>query len=136
VIERTLAIVKPDAVTNNYIGEMIRRFEAASLKVVALKMKTLSKEEAKIFYGVHSARPFFDGLIAFICSGPVVPMVLEGEGAVLKVRALMGATDPKKADKGTIRHDLGAHIEANAVHGSDSPETAGFEIPLFFPELI
>jgi nucleoside-diphosphate kinase len=135
VIERTLAIVKPDAVTNNYIGEMIRRFEAASLKVVALKMKTLSKEEAKVFYGVHSARPFFDGLIEFICSGPVVPMVLEGEGAVLKVRTLMGATDPKKAEKGTIRHDLGTHIEANAVHGSDSPETAAFEIPLFFPEV-
>lgn len=135
MIERTLAIVKPDAVTNNFIGEVIRRFEAASLKVIALKMKTLSKEEAKIFYGVHSQRPFFDGLIDFICSGPIVPMVLEGEGAVLKVRALMGATDPKKAEQGTIRHDLGSHIEANAVHGSDSQETAAFEIPLFFPWL-
>jgi len=135
VIERTLAIVKPDAVTKNVVGEIIRRFEAASLKVVALKMKTLSKEEAKVFYGVHSARPFFNGLIDFICSGPIVPMALEGEGAILKVRELMGATDPKKAESGTIRHDLGAHIEANAVHGSDSPETAAFEIPLFFPEI-
>lgn len=135
MLERTLAIVKPDAVTKNYIGEVIRRFEAASLKVVALKMKTLSKEEAKVFYGVHSERPFFGGLIDFICSGPIVPMVLEGEGAVLKVRELMGATDPKKAEKGTMRHDLGAHIEANAVHGSDAPETAAFEIPLFFPSL-
>lgn len=135
MIERTLAIVKPDAVANNVIGEIIRRFEAASLKVVALKMKTLSKEEAKIFYGVHSERPFFGGLLDFICSGPIVPMVLEGEGAILKVRTLMGATDPKKADQGTIRHDLGAHIEANAIHGSDSKETAGFEIPLFFPGL-
>ncbi len=135
MIERTLAIVKPDAVTKNVVGEIIRRFEAASLKVVALKMKTLSKEEAKVFYGVHSARPFFNGLIDFICSGPIVPMALEGEGAILKVRELMGATDPKKAESGTIRHDLGAHIEANAVHGSDSPETAAFEIPLFFPEI-
>ena len=133
MVERTLVIVKPDAVKNNFIGEVIRRFEAASLKVVALKMKTLSKEEAKLFYGVHSERPFFNGLIEFICSGPVVPMVLEGEGAILQVRALMGATDPKKAETGTIRHDLGTHIEANAVHGSDSPETAAFEIPLFFP---
>jgi nucleoside-diphosphate kinase len=133
--ERTLAIVKPDAVSNHYIGEIIRRFEAAGLKVVALKMKTLSQTEAKLFYGVHSARPFFGGLIDFICSGPIVPMVLEGDGAILQVRALMGATDPKKADQGTIRHDLGAHIEANAIHGSDSTETASFEIPLFFPEV-
>lgn len=130
--ERTLVIVKPDAVKNNFIGEVIRRLEAASLKVVALNMKTLSEEEAKIFYGVHSARPFFNGLIEFICSGPVVPMVLEGEDAVSKARAMMGATDPKKADPGTIRHDLGTHIEANVVHGSDSKETAAFEIPLFF----
>ena len=130
--ERTLAIVKPDAVSNHCIGEIIRRFEAASLKVIALKMETLSKEEAMVFYGVHSERPFFGGLIDFICSGPIVLMVLEGEGAILQARALMGATDPKKAEKGTIRHDLGTHIEANAVHGSDSPETAAFEIPLFF----
>ena len=135
-MERTLAIVKPDAVLKNVVGEIIKRFESASLKVVALQMKTLSKEEAKVFYGVHSHRPFFDGLIAFICSGPVVPMVLEGEGAIAKVRALMGATDPAKAEKGTIRHDLGAHIEANAIHGSDSPETASFEIPLFFSSLL
>ncbi len=135
MIERTLAIVKPDAVKNNFIGEIIRRFEAASLKVIALKMNTLSQEEAKVFYGVHSERPFFNGLIEFICSGPVVPMVLEGEGAILKVRGLMGVTDPKKADKGTLRHDLGTHIEANAVHGSDSKETAAFEMPLFFPGL-
>ena len=132
MIERTLAIVKPDAVSNHYIGEIIRRFEAASLTVIALKMETLSKEEAMVFYGVHSERPFFGGLIDFICSGPIVLMVLEGEGAILQARALMGATDPKKAEKGTIRHDLGTHIEANAVHGSDSPETAAFEIPLFF----
>jgi nucleoside-diphosphate kinase len=136
VAERTLAIAKPDAVSKNFIGEMIRRFEAASLKVVAIEMRTLSKEQARVFYGVHSQRPFFNGLIDFICSGPIVPMVLEGEGAILKVRALMGATDPQKAEAGTIRKDLGEHIEANAVHGSDSPETAAFEIPLFFPNLL
>ncbi|MEK7286476.1 MAG: nucleoside-diphosphate kinase [Nitrospirota bacterium] len=135
-MERTLAIVKPDAVSKNVVGEIIKRFEAASLKVVALQMKTLSQEEAKVFYGVHSHRPFFNGLIDFICSGPIVPMVLEGEGAILKARTLMGATDPAKAEKGTIRHDLGDHIEANAVHGSDSPETAAFEVPLFFPCLV
>ena len=133
MIERTLAIVKPDAVQRHFIGEVIRRFELASLKVIALKMTQLSKEEAKIFYGVHRERPFFNHLIEFICSGPIVPMVLEGEGAILRVRAIMGATDPKKAEEGTIRKDLGTDIETNAVHGSDSPETAAFEIPLFFP---
>ncbi len=134
-MERTLVLVKPDAVSRNLIGEVIKRFEAANLKVVALQMRRLTKEEGERFYGVHRERPFFNGLIAFICSKPLVAMVLEGEKAVSAARALMGATDPKKADKGTIRGDLAASIDENVVHGSDSTESAAFEIPLFFPNI-
>ncbi len=132
MIERTLAIVKPDAVSKNLVGSVIQRLEGISLKVVALKMTQLTKEEAAIFYGVHHERPFFKDLITFICSGPIVPMILEGEDAVARTRALMGATNPKTAEKGTLRGDFGTDIENNVIHGSDSNETAAFEMPLFF----
>jgi nucleoside-diphosphate kinase len=135
VIERTLSIIKPDAVSKNVIGEIIKRFEAAQLKVVAIRMQHLTKKEAEGFYAVHRERPFFNSLATFMSSGPVVVMVLEGENAVTKNRTLMGATDPKKADKGTIRADLAGSIEANAVHGSDSSDSAATEIPFFFSQL-
>lgn len=130
--ERTLSIVKPDGVAKNLIGEVMRRFEAAGLRVVALKLTRLDRREAEGFYHVHRERPFFASLVEFMTSGPIVPMVLEGEDAIAKVRKLMGATDPAKADPGTIRRDHAASIEKNVVHGSDSPATAGFEIGYFF----
>ena len=134
-IERTLSIIKPDAVAKNVIGQIVARFEAAGLKIAAAKLVQLSRAEAEGFYAVHSARPFFKDLVDFMISGPVFVQVLEGENAILKNRELMGATDPKKADKGTIRADFADSIDANAVHGSDAPETAAVEIAYFFPAL-
>src|SRR5215471_19299654 len=134
-IERTLSIIKPDAVAKNVVGQILARFEAAGLKVIAARMMQLSKADAEAFYAVHKARPFFNDLVSFMISGPVMVQVLEGEGAILKNRDLMGATDPKKADKGTIRADFADSIDANAVHGSDAPETAATEIAFFFPTL-
>ena len=131
-IERTLSIIKPDAVAKNVIGQIYARFEAAGLKVVAAKMAHLSQGEAEAFYAVHKERPFFKDLVSFMISGPVMIQVLEGEGAVLKNRDLMGATDPKKAAAGTIRADFADSIDANAVHGSDATETAREEIAFFF----
>ena len=132
-LERTLSIVKPDAVAKNVIGEIYSRFEKAGLKVVAAKMRQLSKQEAEGFYAVHRERPFFNALVNFMISGPVMVQVLEGEGAVLKNRELMGATNPKEAAAGTIRADFADSIDANAVHGSDSLENAAIEIAYFFP---
>ncbi len=134
-IERTLSIIKPDAVAKNVIGQIISRFEGAGLKVAAAKLVQLSRAEAEQFYAVHAARPFFKDLVDFMISGPVFVQVLEGEGAILKNRDLMGATDPKKAEKGTIRADFADSIDANAVHGSDAAETAAVEIAFFFPAL-
>ena len=134
-IERTLSIIKPDAVAKNVIGEIYSRFEKAGLKVVAARMTRLSRLEAEGFYAVHRARPFFNDLVTFMISGPVMIQALEGEGAILKNRDLMGATDPKKAAAGTIRADFADSIDANAVHGSDAPETAAVEIAYFFPAL-
>jgi nucleoside-diphosphate kinase len=131
-LERTLSIVKPDGVSRNLIGDVYRRFEQAGLKVVAARMLHLSQREAEGFYAVHRARPFFADLVRYMCSGPVVVQVLEGEGAIARNREIMGATDPKKAAPGTIRADLAVSIEQNTVHGSDSPETAAFEISYFF----
>ncbi len=131
--ERTLSIIKPDAVAKNVVGEIYSRFEKNGLKVVAAKMKQLSKQEAEGFYAVHRERPFFDALVNFMISGPVMIQVLEGEGAVLKNRELMGATNPKEAAAGTIRADFADSIDANAVHGSDSQENAAIEIAYFFP---
>lgn len=133
--ERTLAIIKPDAVKKNIIGEVIGRYEKAGLRPVAMKMMQLSKPTAQGFYAVHKARPFFDSLCAFMSSGPVVVLVLQGENAIKKNRELMGATDPAKADAGTLRKLYGTNIEFNAVHGSDSPETVSFEVGYFFPEM-
>ncbi|NDY90710.1 nucleoside-diphosphate kinase [Ideonella livida] len=132
-IERTLSIIKPDAVAKNVIGQIYARFEGAGLKVVAARMMQLSQAEAEAFYAVHKARPFFGDLVKFMISGPVMVQVLEGEGAIAKNRELMGATDPKKADKGTIRADFADSIDANAVHGSDAAETAAVEVAFFFP---
>ncbi len=134
-IERTLSIIKPDGVEKAIIGRVISRFEASGLKPVAMKMKHLSKGEAEGFYAVHKARPFFDGLVKFMTSGPVVLLVLEGESAVAKNREIMGATDPRKASEGTIRKDFATDIEKNTVHGSDSPENAKVEVAYFFPEI-
>jgi nucleoside-diphosphate kinase len=134
-IERTLSIIKPDAVAKNVIGEIYSRFEKAGLKIVAARMTRLSRADAEGFYAVHKARPFFNDLVAFMISGPVVIQVLEGEGAILKNRDLMGATDPKKAAAGTIRADFADSIDANAVHGSDAPDTAAIEIAYYFPAL-
>ena len=131
-IERTLSIIKPDAVAKNVIGQIYARFEGAGLKVVAARMAHLSRGEAEAFYGVHKERPFFKDLGDFMISGPVMIQVLEGEGAILKNRDLMGATDPKKAAAGTIRADFADSIDANAVHGSDGPDTAKVEIAFFF----
>lgn len=134
-VERTLSIIKPDAVAKNVIGQILSRFEAAGLKIVAMKMAFLSEAEAAGFYAVHKDRPFFKDLVTFMTSGPVCIQVLEGENAIQTNRDLMGATDPKKADKGTIRADLAESIDANAVHGSDSPQTAAVEIAYFFPTM-
>ena len=132
-IERTLSIIKPDAVAKNVIGKIYDRFESAGLKIVASRMAHLSQGEAEQFYGVHKDRPFFKDLVSFMISGPVMIQVLQGENAIAKNRELMGATDPKKADKGTIRADFADSIDANSVHGSDAPETAAVEIAFFFP---
>lgn len=134
-MERTLVMVKPDAVTRNQVGEVLRRFEAAGLTIRALKMVCLDRREAEGFYQVHRGRPFFESLTRFMSSGPIVAMVLEGEDAIARVRKLMGATDPAKAEAGTIRKDLATNIEQNAVHGSDSPGSAAYEIPYFFSAL-
>ena len=134
-IERTLSIIKPDAVAKNVIGQIISRFEAAGLKVVAGRLVQLSRAEAEQFYAVHKARPFFKDLVDFMVSGPVFVQALEGENAVLKNRDLMGATDPKKAEPGIIRADFADSIDANAVHGSDAVETAAVEVAFFFPGL-
>ncbi len=132
-VERTLSIIKPDAVGKNVIGKIYSRFETNGLKIVAARMAWLSRREAEGFYAVHRERPFFGELVDFMVSGPVMIQVLEGENAVAKNRELMGATDPKKADKGTIRADFAESIDANAVHGSDSAENANIEIAYFFP---
>jgi nucleoside-diphosphate kinase len=132
-VERTLSIIKPDAVRKNVVGQICARFEAAGLKIVAARMMHLSRAEAEGFYAVHRERPFFGDLVEFMISGPVLVQVLEGEGAIAKNRELMGATDPKKADKGTIRADFAESIDANAVHGSDGLETARTEVAYFFP---
>jgi nucleoside-diphosphate kinase len=134
-VERTLSIIKPDAVAKNQIGEIVRRLEAGGLKVAAMKMVSLTKEEAEGFYAVHRQRDFFESLTTFMSSGPAVVMVLEGENAIARNREIMGATDPAKAADGTIRKALGSTIERNAVHGSDAPETARTEIAYFFGEL-
>ncbi|HBT32854.1 MAG TPA: nucleoside-diphosphate kinase [Pusillimonas sp.] len=133
-IERTLSIIKPDAVAKNAIGQIVARFEQAGLKVIAASLKQLSQSEAERFYAVHRERPFFKDLVDFMVSGPVFVQVLEGDNAIQKNRDLMGATDPKKAEPGTIRADFAESIDANAVHGSDAPETAAVEIAFFFPE--
>ena len=134
-IERTLSIIKPDAVAKNVIGKIYQRFEDAGLNVIAARMIHLSRAEAEGFYAVHKERPFFKDLVGFMISGPVMVQALEGEGAILKNRDLMGATDPKKAATGTIRADFADSIDANAVHGSDAAETAKIEIAYFFPAL-
>ncbi|MFM9998689.1 MAG: nucleoside-diphosphate kinase [Betaproteobacteria bacterium] len=134
-IERTLSIIKPDAVAKNVIGQIYARFEAAGLKVVAARMVRLSQADAEAFYAVHKGRPFFNDLVSFMASGPVMVQALEGDNAVLKNRDLMGATDPKKAAAGTIRADFADSIDANAVHGSDAVETAAVEVAFFFPGL-
>jgi nucleoside-diphosphate kinase len=132
-VEQTLSIIKPDAVKKNVIGQILARFEGAGLRIVAARMMHLSRAEAEGFYAVHRGRPFFAALVEFMSSGPVVVQVLEGENAIARNRELMGATDPRKAAKGTIRADFAASIDANAVHGSDAPETARNEIAYFFP---
>lgn len=131
-IERTFSIVKPDAVAKNVIGQIYTRFEQAGLQIIAAKMKQLSRAEAEGFYAVHKERPFFNDLVEFMISGPVMMQVLEGEGAIAKNRDIMGATNPKEAAPGTIRADFADSIDANAVHGSDAPETAAQEIAYFF----
>lgn len=133
-IERTFSIVKPDAVAKNHIGEIYARFEKAGLKIIAAKMLHLSREQAEGFYAVHKERPFFNDLVEFMISGPVMVQVLEGEGAILKNREVMGATNPQEADAGTIRADFAESIDENAVHGSDAAETAAVEIAYFFSD--
>ena len=133
--QRTLSIVKPDGVRKGVVGEVIRRFEAAGIRIAAMKMLHLTKREAEGFYAVHRERPFFGSLTAFMSSGPIVVMVLAGENVIARNRELMGATDPKKAAKGTIRSDLADNVEQNIVHGSDAPETAAMEIAYFFSSL-
>jgi nucleoside-diphosphate kinase len=134
-VERTLSIIKPDAVAKNVIGQILARFEQTGLKIIASRMVHLSRQDAEGFYAVHRARPFFKDLVDFMISGPVMVQVLEGDNAIQKNRDLMGATDPKKAAAGTIRADFAQSIDANAVHGSDGPETASVEIAYFFPTL-
>lgn len=135
MMERTLSIIKPDGVRRRIIGEIMRRLEERGLRIAAAKIMRLSREEAAGFYVVHRERPFFSSLVEFMSSGPVLVMVLEGEGAIQKNREVMGATDPAKADPGTIRRDYGTDVEKNAVHGSDSPETASWEIGYFFSQM-
>jgi nucleoside-diphosphate kinase len=132
-VERTISIIKPDAVAKNVIGQIYSRFEGAGLKIVAARMTQLSQKTAEEFYGIHRQRPFFKDLVAFMISGPVMIQVLEGDNAIAKNRDLMGATDPKKAAPGTIRADFADSIDANAVHGSDGPDTAKHDISFFFP---
>jgi nucleoside-diphosphate kinase len=134
-VERTLSIIKPDAVAKNVVGKIYSRFETNGLKVVAARMARLSRSEAEGFYAVHRERPFFKDLVDFMVSGPVMIQVLEGESAIAKNRELMGATDPKKAAAGTIRADFAESIDANAVHGSDGEDTARVEIAYFFPQM-
>lgn len=131
-IERTLSIIKPDGVKRNLVGEILRRFESNGLRVIATRMQNLSKTEAEGFYAVHKARPFYSDLVSYMTSGPVVVTVLEGENAISRNRELMGATNPKEADAGTIRADFAESIEANTVHGSDGPDTAAVEVAYFF----
>lgn len=132
MVERTLSIIKPDAVSRKLIGEILRKLEAGGLKIVAAKLVRLSREQARAFYAVHKERPFFDALTEYMSSGPIFVSVLEGEGAILKNREVMGATDPAKALPGTIRREWGKDVEENAVHGSDGPQTAASEIAFFF----
>lgn len=134
MIERTLSIVKPDGVKKKAIGEVIRRFESDGLSITAMRMISMTRAQAEGFYAVHKGKPFYSSLVEFMSSGPSVVMVVEGKGAITRVREIMGATDPKKAEKGTIRADLASDIEKNIVHGSDSQETARFEISYFFPD--
>ena len=134
-VERTLSIIKPDAVAKNVIGQIYSRFEAAGLKIIAARMMHLSREQAGAFYAVHKERPFYKDLVDFMTSGPVMIQVLEGENAIQKNRDLMGATDPRKAAPGSIRADFADSIDANAVHGSDAPETAAVEVAFFFPAM-
>jgi nucleoside-diphosphate kinase len=134
-VERTLSIIKPDAVAKGVIGQIYSRFESSGLKIIAARMLHLSQAEAEGFYAVHRSRPFFNDLVKFMISGPVMVQALEGEDAIKKNRDLMGATDPKKAEKGTIRSDFADSIDANAVHGSDAPEAAAIEVAYFFPAL-
>jgi nucleoside-diphosphate kinase len=137
MVERTLSIIKPDAVSRNLLGDILKKFEAGGLKVVAAKLTRLTPDKARHFYAVHKDRPFFAGLCEYMSSGPILVSVLEGEGAILKNREIMGATDPAKAAPGTIRKEWGKDVEKNAVHGSDAPETAASEISFFFkPEEI
>lgn len=131
-VERTLSIIKPDAVAKNVVGEILSRFEKADLRIIGARMVQLSRDDAEKFYAVHAERPFFDALVSFMISGPVMVQALEGEDAIAKNRDLMGATNPKEAEAGTIRGDFAESIDANAVHGSDAPETAEQEIAFFF----
>ncbi len=131
-MERTLAIIKPDGVASGYVGEVIKRIEQEGLRIVAMRMEHLNRTRAEGFYYVHKERPFFNDLVAFMTEGPVVLMTLEGDNAIKRWRSLMGATDPSKADPGTIRRDMATNIERNVVHGSDAPETAAFETGYFF----
>jgi nucleoside-diphosphate kinase len=133
-MERTLAIIKPDAVKQKVVGEIIKRLEASGFRILGIKIVNLTPEGAGTFYAVHKERPFYQSLIRFMSSGPIVPIALEGENAIEKLRKLMGATDPAKADPGTIRKDLAANVEQNAIHGSDSPGSAASEIPFFFSQ--
>jgi len=133
-MERTLTIIKPDGVRQKSIGEVIQRLEASSFRIVGMKMVHLTSEKAGEFYAVHEERPFYQSLIRFMSSGPIVPMVLEGENAIDRLRTLMGATDPAKAAEGTIRKDLASNVEQNVIHGSDSPASAAIEIPFFFSQ--
>jgi len=135
IMERTLSIIKPDAVSKNVIGDIVRRFEADGLKIASMKMVHLSKDQAEGFYVVHKERPFYDSLTRFMSEGPIVVMILEGSDAIARNRALMGATNPAEAADGTIRKDHGNNVERNAVHGSDAPETAAFEIGYFFSDM-
>lgn len=135
-IERTFSIIKPDAVAKNVIGKIYDRFESNGLRIIASKMLHLTQEQAGEFYAVHKERPFYNDLVAFMTSGPVIVQVLEGEGAIAKNREVMGATNPKEADAGTIRADFAETVDENAVHGSDAPETAAEEIKFFFPESV
>lgn len=134
-MERTLTIIKPDAVRQKSIGEVIKRLEESNFRIVGMKMLHLTPERAGAFYAVHKERPFYKSLIHFMSSGPIVPMVLEGENAIDRLRTLMGATDPAKAAEGTIRKDLASNVEQNVVHGSDSPASAAIEIPFFFSQI-